>query len=54
MFQQAVEHLGNPEQVAKIIPLIRSLKVIGCYAQTELGHGSNVAVLNNFIYKHAL
>lgn len=25
--------------------LIRSQKVIGCYAQTELGHGSNIRAL---------
>jgi acyl-CoA oxidase len=27
------------------MPLVKSLKMIGCYAQTELGHGSNVAGL---------
>jgi hypothetical protein len=24
--------------------MVHNLKMIGCYAQTELGHGSNVAV----------
>jgi acyl-CoA oxidase len=28
-----------------LIPLVRSLRIVGCYAQTELGHGSNVAAL---------
>ena len=27
------------------MPLIDNWKIIGCYAQTELGHGSNVAGL---------
>ena len=27
------------------MPLVKNLKMVGCYAQTELGHGSNVAGL---------
>jgi len=27
------------------MPLLQSHKILGCYAQTELGHGSNVAML---------
>jgi acyl-CoA oxidase len=27
------------------MPLIHNHKILGCYAQTELGHGSNVAKL---------
>jgi acyl-CoA oxidase len=27
------------------MPLIQKHKILGCYAQTELGHGSNVAQL---------
>lgn len=27
------------------MPLIQNHKILGCYAQTELGHGSNVAGL---------
>ena len=25
------------------MPLINNLNILGCYAQTEMGHGSNVA-----------
>lgn len=48
MFILAIEQLGDEEQIAKWIPMIKGLKMIGCYAQTELGHGSNVAVINTF------
>lgn len=46
MFMQTIETLGDKEQVDKWLPMIRDLKMIGCYAQTELGHGSDVAVRN--------
>jgi len=42
MFYLAIENLGDDEQAKKWMPLIRDLKMLGCYAQTELGHGSNV------------
>ena len=44
MFLQCVESLADDEQRAKWLPMIKQVKMIGCYAQTELGHGSNVAV----------
>ena len=44
MFMMAVEQLGDEEQVKKWGPLMQHARIIGCYAQTELGHGSNVAV----------
>jgi acyl-CoA oxidase len=37
--------LGTQEQYDEIIPQLKKLRIIGCYAQTELGHGSNVAGL---------
>ena len=37
--------MGDEEQKQHWMPLIARHKIIGCYAQTELGHGSNVASL---------
>lgn len=42
MFLSSIENIGDDEQAAKWVPLIKSLKMSGCYAQTELGHGSFV------------
>lgn len=43
MFRVSVENLANEEQRARWLPLIKNLDILGCYAQTEIGHGSNVA-----------
>lgn len=43
MFRVSVENLANEEQKAKWLPQIQNLDILGCYAQTEIGHGSNVA-----------
>ena len=45
MFTKAVLQLGSEEQARYYTPLIDNWQIIGCYAQTELGHGSNVAGL---------
>lgn len=42
MFHAVVQACGNEEQKAHWLPLIQGHKILGCYAQTELGHGSNV------------
>ena len=34
-----IERLGTQEQKDKWLPMCESLKVIGNYAQTEIGHG---------------
>ena len=47
MFYSSVKHLGDDEQNAKWMPMIKDVKMIGCYAQTELGHGSNVPVIRS-------
>ena len=45
MFRLSVENLASEAQKAKWLPMIRNLDILGAYAQTELGHGSNVAAL---------
>ncbi|CAL0331159.1 unnamed protein product [Lupinus luteus] len=42
MFVPAIKGQGTEEQQQKWLPLAHKMQIIGCYAQTELGHGSNV------------
>jgi acyl-CoA oxidase len=42
MFITTIREQANEEQRAYWLPLIESWRIIGAYAQTELGHGSNV------------
>ncbi|OWZ15351.1 Peroxisomal acyl-coenzyme A oxidase 1 [Phytophthora megakarya] len=42
MFIPTLENQADNAQQAKWLPLARAFKIIGAYAQTELGHGSNV------------
>lgn len=45
MFMMTIRYLGSDEQIKKWYEASALLNMIGCYAQTELGHGSNVAGL---------
>jgi len=45
IFAGAIRSLGDPEQQKHWLPLCDGYKVIGSYAQTELGHGSNLQAL---------
>jgi len=45
MFMESIKMLGNEEQQKEWLPKGDHMNIIGCYAQTELGHGSNVAGL---------
>ena len=45
MFRTSVEQFSNEEQRLKWMPKVINHDILGCYAQTELGHGSNIAAL---------
>ncbi|RGP71357.1 acyl- oxidase [Fusarium longipes] len=42
MFLKTLEEQGTPAQHKLFLEKARNYEIIGCYAQTELGHGSNV------------
>ncbi|KAF9180972.1 acyl-coenzyme A oxidase [Haplosporangium sp. Z 767] len=44
-FIPVINSQGTDEQIEKWIPLAENYQIIGCYAQTELGHGSNLSRL---------
>ncbi|KAG6876144.1 hypothetical protein C0992_000695 [Termitomyces sp. T32_za158] len=44
-FQPVFFSQGSPELIAKYGPLVATRAILGCYLQTELGHGTNVAQL---------
>ncbi|ORY77391.1 ER membrane protein SH3-domain-containing protein [Protomyces lactucae-debilis] len=53
-FVPVVKSQGSDEQIAQWLPRCMNLEVVGCYAQTELGHGSNVQGLETRAkYDHA-
>jgi acyl-CoA oxidase len=45
MFAPTIKNLGTERQVEKWLPPTLGFEIIGCYAQTELGHGSDVQSL---------
>lgn len=45
MFVPNILSLCDDQQQAQWLPLCRDFRMIGCYAQTELGHGSNIRSL---------
>jgi acyl-CoA oxidase len=45
LFTQTILSQGTPDQVRYWLPKALALEIIGTYAQTELGHGSNVRAL---------
>lgn len=45
MFVPTLMYQTSPEQRAKLLPLAQNFSILGAYAQTELGHGSNVRAM---------
>jgi acyl-CoA oxidase len=42
MFEPMIRILGSDEQVKTYLGDVMSYKILGCYAQTEVAHGSDV------------
>jgi acyl-CoA oxidase len=42
MFVKCIELMGTEEQKEKYLKKSVNFDIVGCYAQTELGHGSDV------------
>ncbi len=49
LFGGAILNLGNEEQRATWLPAVMSMELLGCYAMTELGRGSDVQSLETTI-----
>ena len=45
MFRDSMRFFTNEEQYKKWMPKIQNFDISGCYAQTEIGHGSNISGL---------
>lgn len=45
MFTKCIEIMGTDEQQKTYLPKCKSCEIVGCYAQTEMGHGSDVSSL---------
>ncbi|CAK79918.1 unnamed protein product (macronuclear) [Paramecium tetraurelia] len=45
MFIPTIKYLGTEKQIEKWVPPSQNYEIVGCYAQTELGHGSDVQSL---------
>ncbi|MCK0110914.1 acyl-CoA dehydrogenase family protein [Ornithinimicrobium sp. F0845] len=45
LFGGAISNLGTEEQIQEFVPQVMSLHLPGCFAMTEVGHGSDVQAL---------
>eukprot|EP01133_Synstelium_polycarpum_P007934 gene7934-9324_t len=50
VFDGCLRNLASEEQLAQWLPFIENYRWLGSYAQTELGHGSNVQALETTIH----
>ena len=48
LFSESFKLQSSEAQKSEWLAKIESLEIIGCYAQTELGHGSNVRGIETF------
>jgi acyl-CoA oxidase len=48
MFSTSIREQASEEQLKEWMPRVDSWEIIGCYGQTELGHGSNVRGIETF------
>lgn len=48
MFSTSIREQADEKQLKEWMPRVESWEIIGCYAQTELGHGSNVRGLETY------
>lgn len=48
MFATSIREQGSEEQIKEWMPRTESWEIIGCYGQTELGHGSNVRGIETY------
>jgi acyl-CoA oxidase len=46
MFIPTIEKQGTKEQIAKYVEPAKKFKILGTYAQTELGHGMWIYITN--------
>ena len=53
MFLPTLRSQASDEQRKKWLPAAESCAIIGCYAQTEMGHGSDVAGLEVRVHVHS-
>ena len=45
MFETLIRYLGTDQQIKTYVQDLLDYKIIGCYSQTEIGHGSDVRSL---------
>ncbi|OJJ05933.1 hypothetical protein ASPVEDRAFT_308436 [Aspergillus versicolor CBS 583.65] len=48
MFATSIREQGSEEQITEWMPRTERWEIIGCYGQTELGHGSNVRGIETY------